>query len=44
MSIKNASSFMSTVVSTCTLIEKLTGHAFDILVSPPTSAAGVRSP
>ena len=34
MSIKNASSFMSTVVCTCTLIEKLTGHALDIFVSP----------
>ena len=34
MSIKNACSFMSTVVGTCTLIGKLTGHALDILVSP----------
>ena len=34
MSIKNASSFMSTVVCACTLIKKLTGHAFDIFISP----------
>ena len=34
MSAKNASSFMSTIMSTCTLVEKLTGHTFNIFVSP----------
>ena len=34
MSIKSASHFMCTIVSTCALIKKLTGHAFDIFISP----------
>ena len=34
MPIKNASSFVSTVMSTCTLVKELTGHAFEIFVSP----------